>query len=179
MSYLVWLDLEMTGLDPEFERIIEMATIVTDYSLNVVAEGPNLVINQSEELIAGMDRWNTKQHNGSGLIRQVKASEITESEAEEQTLEFLSKYLEPGDSPLCGNTISHDRRFLIKYMPKLAGFFHYRNIDITSIKLLANMWSNIGDANLKSDSKHRALDDIKDSIQELKFYKENFLICKR
>lgn len=178
MSHLVWLDLEMTGLDPESERIIEIATVVTDFSLNTVAEGPNIVIKQSDELLGSMDTWNTKQHTESGLLDEVKASNVHEAEAEEKTLEFLSKYLKPGESPLCGNTISHDRRFLIKYMPKLASFFHYRNIDVTSIKLLAKMWSDVREADNKEDAKHRALDDIRESIEELKFYKENFLACK-
>ncbi len=179
MAHLVWLDLEMTGLDPEFERIIEIATIVTDHDLNVVAEGPNIVINQSLELLNSMDAWNTKQHMESGLTNQVKVSRISEADAEKETLEFLAKYLNPGQSPLCGNTISHDRRFLLKYMPKLASFFHYRNIDVTSVKLLADIWSNIGDARVNSDSKHRALDDVYDSIKELKYYKENFLVCNK
>ena len=176
MSYLCWLDLEMTGLDPEIEKIIEIATIVTDYNLNKIAVGPSLVINQSSDLLNSMDEWNTEQHNKSGLVEDVKNSIIDERKAEADTLNFLAKYLLPGESPLCGNTISQDRRFLVKYMPDLANFFHYRNIDVTSIKLLANMWRPDLSFNVNKSSSHRALDDIHDSIAELRYYRENFIV---
>ena len=176
LSYLCWLDLEMTGLDPEVERIIEIATIVTDSDLNKIAVGPSMVINQSDELLSSMDDWNTEQHNKSGLVEDVKNSIIDEKKAEEATLDFLSKYLVPGESPMCGNTISQDRRFIVKYMPNLANFFHYRNLDVTSVKLLVNMWRPDLSFNINKSSSHRALDDIHDSIAELKYYRENFII---
>lgn len=175
MSNICWLDLEMTGLDPEVERIIEIATIVTDYDLNIIDVGPNLVIKQSEELINSMDNWNTEQHNKSGLVQDVRNSIISERDAELETLEFLKKYMKPGESPLCGNTISQDRRFLIKYMPDLAKFFHYRNLDVTSLKLLVNMWRPDLILNNSKNAKHRALDDVRDSINELSYYRDNFL----
>ena len=175
MPNICWLDLEMTGLDPEVERIIEIATIVTDYDLNIIDVGPNLVIKQSEELINSMDDWNTEQHNKSGLVQDVRNSIISERDAELETLEFLKKYMKPGESPLCGNTISQDRRFLIKYMPDLAKFFHYRNLDVTSLKLLVNMWRPDLILNNSKNAKHRALDDVRDSINELSYYRDNFL----
>jgi oligoribonuclease len=175
LSNICWLDLEMTGLDPEVERIIEIATIVTDYDLNIIDVGPNLVIKQSEELINSMDNWNTEQHNKSGLVQDVRNSIISERDAELETLEFLKKYMKPGESPLCGNTISQDRRFLIKYMPDLAKFFHYRNLDVTSLKLLVNMWRPDLILNNSKNAKHRALDDVRDSINELSYYRDNFL----
>lgn len=175
MSYLCWLDLEMTGLNPDVERIIEIATVITDYDLNIVAEGPSLVINQSDDLLDAMDDWNTEHHTKSGLVNDVKRSLITEQMAEKETLDFLQQYLSPGDSPLCGNTISQDRRFLLKYMPNLANFFHYRNLDVTTLKLLVNMWRpDISMYGTKS-SKHRALDDVRDSIAELKHYRNTFI----
>lgn len=174
MTNLVWLDLEMTGLNPDSERIIEIATIVTDAHLQIVAEGPNIVLHQPQSLLDKMDEWNTSHHTQSGLVKAVKASTISEAEAEQQTLDFLSQYVKPGDSPLCGNTISQDRRFLVKYMPNLASFFHYRNIDVTSVKLLAHYWrpSVLADANKQAS--HRALDDVRDSIIELRHYRDHF-----
>ncbi|MBT4803765.1 MAG: oligoribonuclease [Legionellales bacterium] len=175
MSYLVWLDLEMTGLDPDCERIIEIATVVTDHNLEIVEKGPSLVINQSKTLIDNMDAWNTDHHTKSGLVAEVIASKINESDAELMTLNFLKKYLSPGESPLCGNTISQDRRFLIKYMPDLASFFHYRNLDVTSLKIMINMWRSDLAIDANKNSKHRALDDVYDSINELRHYRDRFL----
>jgi len=174
MTNLVWLDLEMTGLDPELERIIEIATIVTDTNLHIIAEGPNIVVHQSNALLNSMDEWNTDHHTRSGLVKAVQESAISEALAEKQTLDFLSQYVQPGDSPLCGNTISQDRRFLVKYMPKLANFFHYRNIDVTSVKLLAHYWQPEVLADSSKRASHRALDDVRDSIAELRHYRERF-----
>jgi oligoribonuclease len=171
---LVWLDLEMTGLDVEENLIIEMATIVTDNHLDVLAEGPVFVIHQSDEHLATMGEWVTKTHTGTGLVDRVRASTITEAEAEQQTIEFLEKYVKAGESPLCGNSICMDRRFLARYMPKLCNFFHYRHIDVSTIKELAKRWR----PELKSFPKeggHMALADIRESIEELKYYRECFL----
>ena len=164
---LVWIDLEMTGLDPEKERIIEIATIITDSNLTIVAEGPNLVINQPKELMNSMDEWNTQQHGNSGLIKSVLESSVTEQSAEIQTLEFISKYVGNKKSPMCGNTVSHDRRFLAKYMPDLESYFHYRHVDVSSVKELISRWMNDAQTYEKKGS-HRAKDDIKESINESK-----------
>ena len=163
---LVWIDLEMTGLDPEKERIIEIATIITDSNLTIVAEGPNLVINQPKELLNNMDAWNTKQHGNSGLIKSVLESSVTEQSAEIETLEFISKYVGNKKSPMCGNTVSHDRRFLAKYMPDLESYFHYRHVDVSSVKELISRWMNDAQTYEKKGS-HRAKDDIKESILSL------------
>ncbi|AOY87034.1 oligoribonuclease [Marinobacter salinus] len=171
---LVWIDLEMTGLDPEKERIIEMATIITDSELNVVAEGPVIAVHQSNSLLDAMDEWCTNTHGASGLTKRVKESTVDEAGAEQQTLEFLQKHLEPGKSPLCGNSIGQDRRFLVKYMPKLEGFFHYRNLDVSTIKELARRWRPDVLAGVKKQGSHLALDDIRDSINELRHYRDTF-----
>ena len=171
---LVWIDLEMTGLDPEKEKIIEIATIITDSNLTIVAEGPNLVINQPKELMDNMDEWNTKQHGNSGLIKSVLESSITEQAAEIETLEFISKYVGNKKSPMCGNTVSHDRRFLSRYMPRLESYFNYRHIDVSSFKEVAVRWMNEAQVYEKKGS-HRALGDIKESVAELKFYKDLFM----
>jgi oligoribonuclease len=168
---LIWIDLEMTGLDPEKERIIEIATIITDSNLTIVAEGPNLAINQPKEFIDGMDEWNTNQHGNSGLIKSVQQSSISEQAAEIETLEFISKYVGNKKSPMCGNTVSHDRRFLAKYMPGLESYFHYRHVDVSSVKELISRWMNDAQTYDKKGS-HRAMDDIKESINELKLYKQ-------
>ena len=168
---LIWIDLEMTGLDPEKERIIEIATIITDTNLTIVAEGPNLVINQPKELLDNMDEWNTNQHGNSGLIKSVQQSIISEQAAEIETLEFISKYVGNKKSPMCGNTVSHDRRFLAKYMPGLESYFHYRHVDVSSVKELISRWMNDAQTYDKRGS-HRAMDDIKESINELKLYKQ-------
>jgi oligoribonuclease len=172
---LIWLDLEMTGLDPEYNRIIEIATVVTDSYLNIVAEGPAIVIHQPESLLASMDEWNTQQHHKSGLVQRVRQSIVNEELAEEATLGFLSQYVLPGKSPMCGNSICQDRRFLYKWMPKLAAFFHYRNLDVSSIKILAQRWiPDIVKNFNKTTSTHLALQDIYDSIAELRFYQAHF-----
>ena len=170
--YLVWLDLEMTGLDPDSERIIEIATVITSSDLEEVIEGPNLVINQPREYLDNMDEWNTSHHGNSGLIEAVKVSNVTDELAEKETLNFLMKYLEIDTSPLCGNSISQDRRFLNRYMPDLAKFFHYRNIDVSSIKELTKRWRPDLDGKIIKSTSHRALSDDYESIEELKFYRD-------
>ena len=171
---LVWIDLEMTGLDPNKERIIEIATLVTDSDLNIIAEGPNLIISQPKDILDAMDEWNTNQHGLSGLINEVKNSNITEQVAEIETLDFISKYVGENISPMCGNTVSHDRRFLSKYMPRLEAYFNYRHIDVSSFKEVAVRWMNEAQVYEKKGS-HRALGDIKESVEELKFYKKLFM----
>ncbi len=171
-NYLIWIDLEMTGLNPQYDRIIEMATLVTDNQLKIIAEGPVFAIHQSEALLNGMDEWNTKHHGESGLTQRVRESRINENQAEQATLNFLSNYLQPGESPLCGNSIYQDRIFLARYMPTLEKFCHYRNLDVSSVKELARRWRP--ELIFKKKSTHRALDDIKESIGELEFYKRHF-----
>ncbi|QFT53181.1 oligoribonuclease [Microbulbifer sp. THAF38] len=171
---LIWIDLEMTGLDPDKERIIEIATIVTDSRLNILAEGPAMVIHQSNALLDAMDDWNTEQHGGSGLVAKVKESNISEREAERETLEFLRHWVPEGASPMCGNSIGQDRRFLVKYMPQLESYFHYRNLDVSSVKELARRWRPDVLDGVKKHSSHLALDDIRDSIEELRHYRETF-----
>ncbi|MGO1750604.1 MAG: oligoribonuclease [Marinobacter sp.] len=173
-NYLVWIDLEMTGLDPEKERIIEMATIITDSELNLVAEGPVVAINQPDSLLEAMDEWCTKTHGESGLTRRVQESKTTAAEAEQQTIAFLKEYMEKGKSPLCGNSIGQDRRFLVKYMPELEDFFHYRNLDVSTVKELARRWRPDVLDGVQKKGSHLALDDIRDSINELRHYREHF-----
>jgi len=172
---LVWMDLEMTGLDPERERIIEMATLVTDASLNVVAEGPVLAIHQPESLLAAMDDWNQSHHGASGLLDRVRRSAVSETEAEAVTLAFLEAHLEAGTAPLCGNTIWQDRRFLARYMPDLEAFLHYRMIDVSSIKELVRRWRPDLMSGFSKTNAHTALSDIRESIAELSYYREHFL----
>lgn len=172
---LIWIDLEMTGLEPEKERIIEIATIVTDAHLNILAEGPVIAVSQPKALLDSMDEWNTRQHNQSGLVRRVLESTIAESEAEQLTLNFLKTYLDKGKSPMCGNTICQDRRFLYQYMAELANFFHYRNLDVSTLKELVVRWRPQLLSGVIKKSKHLALDDIKDSINELIYYRKHFI----
>ena len=172
---LIWIDLEMTGLNPEKERIIEIATLITDSQLNVLAEGPNLIVNQPKNLLDQMDDWNQNQHGSSGLIEGVKKSNVTEQMAEIETLDFISKYVGSKQSPMCGNTVSHDRRFLLKYMPRLESYFNYRHIDVSSFKEAAVRWMNEAQVYEKEGS-HRAMGDIKESVAELKFYKNIFYL---
>ncbi|MDH5444611.1 MAG: oligoribonuclease [Gammaproteobacteria bacterium] len=172
---LIWIDLEMTGLDTQNDLIIEIATIVTDANLNVLAEGPVMAIHQSDAVLAKMDEWNTKQHGQSGLTERVKKSTITESEAEEKTIEFLREYIPAGCSPMCGNSICQDRRFLARCMPKLEEYFHYRNLDVSSLKELARRWSPEVYKRYDKKGTHLALDDIRDSIRELVYYREHFI----
>ena len=167
---LIWIDLEMTGLDPEKEKIIEIATLITDSQLNYIAEGPNIIIKQPQEYIDGMDEWNQEHHGKSGLIEEVKKSSTSQQVAEMETLEFISKYVGAKQSPMCGNTVSHDRRFLVKYMPRLESYFTYRHIDVSSVKELATRWMNEAQVYEKKGA-HRAMGDIKESVEELRFYK--------
>lgn len=171
---LIWLDLEMTGLDPEQNVIIEIATLVTDSQLNIVAEGPAYAIAQSDAALAAMDEWNTKQHNASGLVTRVQASKISVAQAEIETLNFLKKYLKPQESPMCGNSIMLDRRFLLRYMPQLEAFFHYRNLDVSTVKELAKRWRPDIAEGLNKEGQHLAMADIKESIAELAYYRERF-----
>jgi len=172
---LIWIDLEMTGLVPEKDIIIEIATVVTDADLNVLAEGPSLAIHQDNKYLESMDEWNTRQHTKSGLVQRVKESEISVNEAEKQILDFVMKYVDPDTSPMCGNSICQDRRFLYNYMPKLEKFFHYRHIDVSTLKELAVRWKPDVVSNSFKQSKHLALSDIYDSINELKHYREHFI----
>ncbi|QGG79364.1 oligoribonuclease [Litorivicinus lipolyticus] len=172
---LIWIDLEMTGLLPESDRIIEIATIVTDSQLNVLAEGPVMAIHQSDQRLDGMDEWNTTHHTRSGLVQRVRQSRVDEAEAEAATIDFLSGFLEAGQSPMCGNSICQDRRFLYNYMPKLEAFFHYRNLDVSTLKELARRWRPDVTAGLSKHGAHLALDDIRDSIAELRHYREHFI----
>tara|TARA_Y100001970_G_scaffold250037_1_gene321333 strand:+ start:20227 stop:20790 length:564 start_codon:yes stop_codon:yes gene_type:complete len=171
-SPLIWLDLEMTGLDPDSERIIEIATAITSHDLDEITEGPNLVIKQPSEFIENMDEWNVTQHTKSGLIESLSVTKVTIKEAEDKTIEFLRRHTESGQSPLCGNSISHDRRFLRRYMPDLENYFHYRNVDVSSIKELIKRWNPSVLSEFRKGSGHRAMSDVKESILELKFYKE-------
>ncbi|MCC5791584.1 MAG: oligoribonuclease [Legionellaceae bacterium] len=174
-SNLIWIDLEMTGLDPEKERIIEIATIVTDAQLNILAEGPVLAIRQEEALLRAMDEWNSHQHVKSGLVARVRESQVSESEAEAQTIAFLSQFVDKGKSPMCGNSICQDRRFLYRYMPALADFFHYRNLDVSTLKELVKRWKPALISGAYKESQHLALQDIRDSINELLYYRQHFI----
>lgn len=172
---LIWIDLEMTGLDTTTDKIIEIATIVTDADLNVLGEGPIIAIHQPDAILDGMDEWNTKQHNHSGLVERIRNSTTTAAEAEQQTIEFLSKYVPAGMSPMCGNSICQDRRFMARIMPELEAFFHYRNLDVSSLKELARRWAPKVEKSFKKRSSHLAMDDVKDSIRELQHYREFFI----
>lgn len=171
---LVWIDLEMTGLEPDVDRIIEIATIITDADLNILAEGPVIAVHQPDSVLAQMDEWCTNTHGSTGLTQRVKESQVSEADAERQTIEFISNYVDKGVSPLCGNSIGQDRRFLVKYMKSLEAFFHYRNLDVSTVKELARRWKPEVASSFKKKGVHLALDDIRESIGELQHYREHF-----
>ena len=171
---LAWVDMEMTGLDPDRDRVIEIATIVTDANLNVIAEGPTLVIHQDDTTLGAMDEWNTRQHTGSGLVDRVRRSTYKEADIERLTIEFLQQHVAPGKSPMCGNSICQDRRFMARHLPRLEAFFHYRNLDVSTIKELARRWRPDVLAAVSKKGSHLALDDIRDSIAELRHYRDTF-----
>ena len=171
---LIWIDMEMTGLEPEQDRIIEVATLITDSDLNVLAEGPVLAVHQSDDVLDGMDEWNQRTHGESGLVERVRKSQLNEADVEAQTIAFLQRYAERGSSPMCGNSVHQDRRFMVKYMPSLADFFHYRNLDVSTVKELAKRWRPDVASSYKKQSTHQAMDDIRDSVNELKHYREHF-----
>ncbi|MFL6549929.1 MAG: oligoribonuclease [Povalibacter sp.] len=172
---LIWIDLEMTGLKPDSDRIIEIATVVTDKHLNTLAEGPVLAIHQPDPILEAMDDWNRRQHASSGLAARVRASTVTTSQAERETLYFLNQWIEPGVSPMCGNSICQDRRFLAREMPDLERYFHYRNLDVSTLKELAKRWAPEVFTGFQKSSSHLAMDDIRDSIRELMHYRSHFL----
>lgn len=172
---LIWMDLEMTGLDPFRDQIIEIATVVTDDRLEILAKGPALAINQPEHVLAAMDDWNRRHHGDSGLLARVRASEYDEQRAERETLAFLQKHVPAGKSPLCGNSICQDRRFLARCMPRLEAYFHYRNLDVSSLKILAQRWAPQVAESFRKDATHLALEDIKESIAELRHYRKHLL----
>ena len=172
---LIWIDLEMTGLDPDHDRIIEIATVVTDPALNILAEGPVIAIHQDDSVLAAMDEWNTRQHGQSGLTGRVGASTLTERDAQAQTIDFLRQYVPAKASPMCGNSICQDRRFLARNMPELEAYFHYRNLDVSTLKELARRWSPAVYSGFSKNATHLTLDDIHDSIRELIYYREHFI----
>ena len=175
-NHLVWLDMEMTGLDPERERIIELAMIVTDSQLNIVAESPSWALHQSDELLDAMDAWNKSTHGRSGLIERVRASTLDEAAAEAAALDFVRQHVPKNASPLCGNTISQDRRFMVRYMPKLEDWFHYRNLDVSTLKELCKRWKPEVAKGFAKRSAHTALADIRESIEELQYYRQHFIV---
>ena len=174
-SNLIWLDLEMTGLDPFRDQILEIATIVTNGELELIAEGPVIAVNQPEHVLLAMDDWNQEHHGSSGLLERVRSSRYDERNAERETIEFLRRHVPPGKSPLCGNSICQDRRFLARSMPRLESYFHYRNLDVSSLKILAQRWAPAVAESFQKKSAHRALDDIKESIAELRHYRHHLL----
>ena len=173
---LIWVDMEMTGLSPDSDRIIEVALVITDSQLNTIAEGPVLVVHQPNEVLDAMDKWNKSTHSKSGLIDKIKASKLSEIDVEAQMLEFLKLHVPAGASPMCGNSICQDRRFMVRTMPRLETYFHYRNLDVSTLKELAKRWKPEIAAGFTKDSKHEALSDIYDSINELKYYRQHFIV---
>jgi oligoribonuclease len=174
-NHLIWVDMEMTGLEPETDRVIEIAVVITDSNLNIVAEGPVLVVHQSDEIMNAMDEWCTKTHGNSGLTARVKESTFSDADVEAQVIAFISQYVPKGISPLCGNSVHQDRRFLVKYMPALESWFHYRNLDVSTLKELCKRWEPQVYKQFKKRGAHTALADILESIDELKFYRDNFI----
>jgi len=174
---LVWIDLEMTGLDPQQDRIIEIATLVTDKDLNLLAEGPVMAVHQSDAVLAMMDEWNQRTHGRSGLVQRVKDSTLLEAEVSQRTIDFLRQWVPARASPICGNSICQDRRFLARWMPELERFFHYRNLDVSTVKELAARWAPDTLRKLKKDGMHQALDDIRESVAELKHYRATLFRC--
>ena len=174
-SNLIWVDLEMTGLNPDQDVVIEIATIVTDSDLNTLAEGPVIAIHQPDAVLEGMDEWNTTHHNRSGLVDRVRASDADEGDATEDTIAFLSHWVPAGASPMCGNTICQDRRFMARHLPRLEAYFHYRNLDVSTLKILMQRWRPELEAGFTKTGTHLALDDIRESIAEMRYYREHFL----
>lgn len=172
---LIWIDLEMTGLDPERDRIIEIATLVTDAHLNILAEGPTLAVHQPDSQLALMDDWNVRTHTGSGLVDRVKASTYDENAAAQETIAFLRQWVPEGKSPICGNSVGQDRRFLFRYMPELESYFHYRYVDVSTLKELARRWKPEILTGFEKQNTHQALDDIRESVAELAYYREHFI----
>ncbi|MCB1704422.1 MAG: oligoribonuclease [Halioglobus sp.] len=174
-SNLIWVDMEMTGLDPDRDLVIEIATIVTDTDLNTLAEGPVIALHQSDAALAAMDEWNTTHHTRSGLVDRVRASAYDEQRAARETLAFLEQWVPSGSSPMCGNTICQDRRFMARHLPQLEAFFHYRNLDVSTLKILMQRWRPELEAGFTKTGTHLALDDIRESINEMRYYREHFL----
>lgn len=174
-SNLIWVDMEMTGLDPDGDVVIEIATIVTDTDINTLAEGPVIAVHQSDERLAGMDEWNTTHHTRSGLVDRVKASQHDEQQTARETMAFLQQWVPSGASPMCGNTICQDRRFMARHLPELEAYFHYRNLDVSTLKILMQRWRPELEAGFTKTGTHLALDDIRESINEMRYYREHFL----
>lgn len=172
---LIWVDMEMTGLDPDNDVVIEIATVITDSDLNTLAEGPVIAVHQSDARLAAMDEWNTTHHNRSGLVDRVKASAYDEARTEQETLAFLQQWVPEGASPMCGNSICQDRRFMARHLPRLEAYFHYRNLDVTTLKILMQRWRPELESGLEKTGTHLALDDIRESISEMRYYREHFL----